>query len=270
MRILFVGDVFGKPGRRILKHHLEWLKEELRVDACIANVENAAAGKGLTPPIAEELFAAGVDLMTMGNHGYDNKGVFELYNQGENRIVRPLNYAADSPGPSEASLTTPEGVRLTVIQVQGRVFMNPTDSPFTALDRYLVSRPPGALIVDVHAEATSEKQALGWYLDGRVTAVIGTHTHVQSADERILPKGTAMITDVGMTGPHDSIIGGDIQQMLRRFLTQLPTGLEVAKGNPKIHAVLIETDPSGRRTERIERHSFAEADLNRGALPDEG
>lgn len=270
MRILFVGDVFGKPGRRILKHHLEWLKEELRVDVCIANVENAAAGKGVTPPIAEELFAAGVDLMTTGNHGYDNKGVFELYSMGETRIVRPLNYVADSPGPTAASVTAPDGVRVTVIQVQGRVFMNPTDSPFTALDRFLESRPAGALILDVHAEATSEKQALGWYLDGRVTAVIGTHTHVQSADERILPQGTAMITDVGMTGPHDSIIGGDIPQMLRRFLTQLPTGLEVAKGNPKIHAVLIETDSSGRRAEKIERHSLAETDLNRGALPHEG
>jgi hypothetical protein len=266
MRILFIGDVFGKPGRRILKHHLEWLREELRVDVCIANAENSAAGKGVTPSTAEELFSAGVDLMSTGNHGYDNKEVFTLFEQGETRIIRALNYPEGSPGPSSTEWNAPSGEKLTLVQVQGRVYMPPCDSPFVAMDKFLVDRPRGAVIVDFHAEATSEKQAMGWHLDGRVTAVIGTHTHVQSADERILPMGTATITDVGMTGPHDGIIGGDKDQMMRRFLTALPTGLEVAKGKPMIHALLVETDASGELAFKVERYSLEESLLNRGAL----
>lgn len=266
MRILFVGDVFGKPGRQILKHHLEWLREELRVDICIANGENAAAGKGMTPKIAEELFGSGVDLMTTGNHCYDNKEVFELFESGESRIIRPYNYPPGSPGPVTASLSLPTGVQVTIVQVMGRVYMAPQRSPFEAMEEFLAARPMGAVIVDIHAEATSEKQAMAWYLDGRVTAVIGTHTHVQTADARILPNGTAALTDVGMTGPHDGIIGGDRQQMLRRFLTAIPTGLEVAKGDPMIHAALIETEPNGEKAVSIQRYSFGERDLNRGAL----
>jgi len=266
MRVFFVGDVFGKPGRRILKLHLEWLREELRVDACVANVENAAAGKGLTLKIAEELFTAGVDLMTTGNHVYDNKEIFEIFENGEERIVRPLNYPDGSPGAVSATWKSAIGDRLTVVQLMGRVHLSPVDSPFATIDAFLENRPAGAVFVDVHAEATSEKQAFGWYLDGRVTAVIGTHTHVQTADARILPKGTAAITDVGMTGPHDGIIGGDRDQMMRRFLTKLPTGLEVAKGSPMIHALLVETDESGLRARKVERFSLGERDLNKGIL----
>lgn len=266
MRILFIGDIFGKPGRRILKHHLEWLREELRVDVCVANGENAASGKGLTPAVAEEIFSCGVDLMTTGNHCYDNKEVFELFQKGEERIIRPLNYPPESPGPSSAGWTSPSGEHLTIVQLMGRVFMPPCDSPFTAIDGFLKDCPRGAILVDVHAEATSEKQAMAWFLDGRVTAVIGTHTHVQTADERILPKGTAAITDAGMTGPHDGIIGGDTNQMMRRFLTHLPTGLEVAKGNPMIHALLVETDQSGILAATVERYALAESQLNRGSL----
>jgi hypothetical protein len=266
VRILFIGDIFGKPGRRILKLHLEWLREELRADVCIANVENAAAGKGITEKIALELFDCGVDLMTLGNHAYDNKDVFNLFQKGEERVVRALNYPDDSPGPDSARWTSGNGAQVTVVQLMGRVHLPPCDSPFTAIDAFLENAPSGAIVVDVHAEATSEKQAFGWYLDGRVTAVIGTHTHVQSADERILPKGTATITDVGMTGPHDGIIGGATDVMMRRFLTKLPTGLEVAKGDPKIHALLVETDESGRRAVAVERYSLGETDLNKGIL----
>lgn len=266
MRIFFIGDVFGKPGRRILKHHLEWLREELRVDVCVANGENAASGKGITPSVAEELFSSGVDLLTTGNHCYDNKDVFDLFEKGEERIVRPLNYPVGSPGPICARWSSPSAGSLTVVQLMGRVYMPPCDSPFTAIDAFLESAPSSAILVDVHAEATSEKQALAWYLDGRVTAVVGTHTHVQTADERILPHGTAAITDVGMTGPHDGIIGGELKQMMRRFLTVLPTGLEVAKGNPMIHAVLIETGVGGSAAGTIERFSLGENQLNRGSI----
>lgn len=267
MRIFFIGDVFGKPGRRILKLHLEWLREELRADVCIANVENSAAGKGLTEKIASELFTAGVDLMTLGNHAYDNKDIFNLFAKGEERVVRPLNYPEDSPGPCCASWRSGNGERLTLIQLMGRVHLPPVDSPFDAVDGFLKDQPPpGAVIVDAHAEATSEKQALAWHLDGRVTAVIGTHTHVQSADERILPKGTAAITDVGMTGPHEGIIGGDRDTMMRRFLTKLPTGLEVAKGDPRIQAIVLETDENGQLAEKVERYSLGESDLNKGIL----
>jgi len=265
MRILFVGDIFGKPGRKILSQHLEWLREELRADVCIANAENSAAGKGLTPKIADELFRCGVDLMTMGNHIYDNKEIFNLFERGEDRVVRPLNYPEGSPGAASATFTA-NGAQVTVVQLMGRVFMTPVDSPFDAVDEFLEDCPQGALIVDIHGEATSEKQAMAWHLDGRVTAVIGTHTHVQSADERILPGGTAAITDVGMTGPHDGIIGGDTNQMMRRFLTRMPAHLEVAKDRPMIHALLIETDDSGRLASKVERYSLAEKDLNRGAL----
>ena len=266
MRIFFLGDVFGKPGRRILKLHLEWLREELRVDVCVANVENAAAGKGLNAKIVDELFTAGIDLMTTGNHVYDNKEVFQVFENGEERIVRPLNYPEGSPGPVLANWKSPGGDWLTVVQLIGRVHLPPVDSPFVAIDHFLEDRPQGAVIVDLHAEATSEKQAFGWYLDGRVTAVIGTHTHVQTTDARILPKGTATITDVGMTGPHDGIIGGETNQMMRRFLTRLPTGLEVARGDPRIHALLVETDSSGQLAAQVERYSLGESDLNKGIL----
>ncbi|MCA9446522.1 MAG: TIGR00282 family metallophosphoesterase [Candidatus Omnitrophica bacterium] len=265
MRILFLGDIFGKPGRKIVKNHLEWLREELRADVVIANGENAAAGKGITPRIANELFTAGIDLMSLGNHAYDNKEVFDLFESGEDRVVRPLNYAKDSPGPYSTRFAV-NGQQVTLVQLIGRVYMPPVDSPFEAIDHFLRDAPHGPIVVDIHCEATSEKQALAWYLDGRVTAVIGTHTHVQSADERILPEGTAAITDVGMTGPHDGIIGGDKNAMMRRFLTQLPTGLEVAKGDPKIHAVVVETRENDRLAQKIERYSLAESDLNKGIL----
>lgn len=253
MKILFIGDVTGKPGRKILADRLPGLRRSHGVDAVIANGENAAGGKGLTAGVAAELFAAGVDGLTGGNHIWQNREAYNLLD-ADPRVLRPANYPPGVPGRGAAVITAAGGARLGVLNLQGRVFMNHIDDPFRAgreQAEALRAQVP-VVVVDVHAEATSEKVAMGWYLDGRVSAVIGTHTHVQTADERILPGGTAYITDVGMTGPRDGIIGMAREGILERFLTQLPVKFEVAPGAVQLNGVIVTVAGDGRAT-AIER-----------------
>ena len=244
-----VGDAVGRPGRRAAAALLPKLRRELEIDLIIANGENAAAGRGLTLGSAEELLAAGVDIITSGNHIWDQKEIIN-HLDGALPIVRPLNYPAGAPGRGVI-----EQAGVTVINLQGRVFMANIDCPFRAADEVLANLPrESIIIVDMHAEATSEKVALGWYLDGRVSAVLGTHTHVGTADTRILPQGTAFVCDVGMTGARDSIIGDDVDCVLRRFLTAMPVRLEVASGPALVlNSVLVEVDEGTGRAQRIQR-----------------
>lgn len=253
MKILFIGDVTGKPGRKILAGRLPGLRRSHGVDVVIANGENAAGGKGLTAGVAAELFAAGVDGLTGGNHIWQNREAYDLLD-ADPRVLRPANYPPGAPGRGAAVITAAGGARLGVLNLQGRVFMNHIDDPFRAgreQAEVLRAQVP-VVVVDIHAEATSEKVAMGWYLDGRVSAVIGTHTHVQTADERILPGGTAYITDVGMTGPRDGIIGMAREGILERFLTQLPIRFEVAPGPVQLNGVIVTVAEDGRAT-AIER-----------------
>lgn len=223
------------------------------LDLVIANCENAAAGFGITPRLVQELLALGIDVLTGGNHIWDRKEILEYFPQ-EPRLLRPANYPG---GPGQGSYVgrTKSGVEYAVTNLQGRVFMAQTDCPFRAADRELEKLPASCKIriVDMHAEATSEKQAMGWYLDGRVTAVIGTHTHIPTADERVLPNGTAYITDVGMTGPHDSVIGITKETILQRFLTQIPSRFDAAEKDPRLSAVLVRAEPESGRALAIER-----------------
>ena len=245
MRVLFIGDIFGKPGRRLVQEKLHGLIQEYRVDFCIANVENAAAGFGITPQIAEDLLNSEIDLLTSGNHIWDKRAIVPYLSE-QPRLLRPHNYPAGTPGTGIFIGDTNCGVRIGVLNLQGRVFMAPIDCPFTtglaAIE--LIRKQTPIIIVDFHAEATSEKQAFGWYIDGRVSAVVGSHTHVQTADERILPRGTAYITDLGMTGPHDSVIGSVPELALERLIRQIPVRLEPASGNLRICGVLIDIDES--------------------------
>jgi len=253
MRVLFIGDVFGRPGRKALESQLGYLKSFYGADFCIANAENAAAGKGITYDVAQELYAAGVDIITLGNHAWDNKDVFSFIDD-DRRIVRAYNYPPGVPGRGFTTFETPLGTKITIAQIFARLFMLNVDCPFRGADNLL--RETGddhILILDLHGEATSEKVALGWYLDGRVTAVIGTHTHIPTADERILPKGTAYITDVGMTGPYDSVIGMEIETATERFLTTLKKPFKVATENVKISGVLITVDDLTKKAVSIER-----------------
>jgi len=243
-----VGDVHGRPGRRAVARRVPSLRRELEVDFVVANAENSAGGVGLTPQTAAELFAAGVDALTGGNHTWAKREAYELLNS-DPRVVRPANYPPGVPGQGSTVIRR-GGAALAVLNLQGRVFMEPLDDPFRVareeVDRLRELTP--FVLVDFHAEATSEKLALGYFLDGRVTAVVGTHTHVQTADERVLPGGTAYITDVGMTGPRDGVIGMDRDAILQRFLLQLPVRFEVASGAVQFNAVLVEADASGRAT----------------------
>lgn len=254
MRVFFIGDIFGKPGRRLIQEKLQGLIHEYRIDFCIANVENAAAGFGVTPQIAEDLLRAGVDCMTTGNHIWDKRAVVP-YLAEQPRLLRPHNYPRGVPGTGIFLGDTNCGVRVGVLSLQGRVFMTAIDCPFTvalaAVEQ--MRRETPVIIVDFHAEATSEKQALGWHLDGRVSAVAGTHTHVLTADERVLPGGTAYITDLGMTGPHDSVIGSEPRLALERLLLGLPNRLEPASGNLKICGAVIDIRESDGRALSIER-----------------
>lgn len=246
MRILFVGDVHGKPGRRAVARRVPVLRRELGVDFVVANAENSAGGVGLTAKTAAELFEAGVDALTGGNHTWAKREAYELLDS-DPRLVRPANYPPGVPGHGSTVVRRGD-LALAVLNLQGRVFMDPLDDPFrvarSEVERLRDHTP--FVLVDFHAEATSEKIAMGYYLDGRVTAVVGTHTHVQTADERILPGGTAYITDVGMTGPRDGVIGVDREAILQRFLTQLPVRFEVAGGPAQFSAVLVEADGDGR------------------------
>jgi len=259
MRILFIGDIVGSPGRQIVREELARLIEEQRVDVAIANCENAAAGFGITPRLADELLAAGVEVLSGGNHIFDKKEILE-YMTKQPRLVRPANLPPGVPGSGVYAGKSKGGVPYALLNIQGRVFMSSSDCPFRTADVELakLAGENGAsgvkvILVDFHAEATSEKQAMGWYLDGRVTAVVGTHTHVATADEQVLPKGTAYITDVGMTGPHDSVIGMNKEAIVRRFLDSLPARFEVAEADARLNAVVIDADETTGLARSISR-----------------
>ena len=253
MRILFIGDVVGSPGREMLTKHLAEIVARERVDLVIINGENSAAGFGITPKIADELLALGADVITGGNHSWDKKEIQE-YIPNEPRLLRPANFPK-SPGRGLYVGISRGGIRYAVLNLQGRVFMTQLDCPFRTADAELAKIPSDVkvIFVDMHAEATSEKQAMGWYLDGRVSVVVGTHTHVATADERVLPNGTAFITDVGMTGPHESVIGMDRGAMVKRFLDSMPTRFEVAIGDVRINGILADVDDSTGRARSISR-----------------
>jgi len=259
MRVLFIGDVVGSPGRQIVHDRLADIVAQQQIDLVIANGENAASGFGITPRLTDELLAAGIDVLTGGNHIWDRKEILE-YIPHQPRLIRPANFPSGNPGSGVFLGTAKNGRPYAVIDLQGRVFMAPIECPFRTADRILGELPPEVqvVIVDMHAEATSEKLAMGWYLDGRVTAVIGTHTHVATADERILPRGTAYISDVGMSGPHGGVIGMDRDGIIKRFLDAMPAKFDVASGDVQMNAVLIETEDGGqgRGARSIERLRF--------------
>jgi metallophosphoesterase (TIGR00282 family) len=254
MRILFVGDVIGKPGRKALQRLLPRLVDEKRADYVIVNVENAAGGFGVTPDVLAELAELPIHCYTSGNHVWDKKEVVELF-QREPRLLRPANYPEGNPGKGVHVGESAAGVKVATMHLEGQVFMKNLDSPFRVADRLLTELPKGVKVVfvDFHAEATSEKQALGIHLDGRVSAVVGTHTHVPTADERLLPGGTAFLTDVGMTGPYEGVIGFKSDRVLQRFLLQTPVSFEVAKRDVRVAAALIDVDEATGRARGIER-----------------
>ena len=254
MRILFIGDIFGRPGRDIVKRAVPALVEHRQIDFVVANGENSAAGFGVTGDIADTLFGYGIDVLTTGNHVWDKKEVLE-YIPRQPKLLRPANFPSGVPGRGSYLAKTRTGEPVGVVNVMGRVFMTPLDDPFAIALREIeaLRAKTRIVIVDFHAEATSEKIAMAWHLDGRATAVIGTHTHVQTADERLLPKGTACMTDVGMTGPHDSIIGVATEAALGRFLTAMPARFEAATGPGRLNAAIITADPATGKATQIER-----------------
>jgi len=256
MNLLFIGDIFAHPGRRIVADHLQDIAETNQIDLVIANAENAAGGFGVTPPIAEELFALGIDVLTSGNHIWDKREVYDYFVR-QPRLLRPANYA-DAPGSGVIVLSARSGVECAVVNLQGRVYMPATDCPFRKADEILEGLDPAIKVrfVDFHAEVTSEKIAMGWYLDGRVSAVIGTHTHIPTADTRILPGGTAYQTDCGMTGPYHSVIGVETGTIIKRFLTSLPVRMEPARGEPELHSVIIDVDETTGKARSIRRHAI--------------
>src|ERR1700704_3510342 len=262
IRLLFIGDIVGRPGRDLVRQGLAGLVEYHSVDFVIANAENAAAGFGITREIGDHLLEWGVDVMTSGNHIWDKKEALD-YIGAEPRLLRPANYPAGAPGNGSYLARTRDGRSVGIVNVMGRVFMLNIDDPFKVVLREIeaLKERTRIVFVDFHAEATSEKIAMGWHLDGKVTAVVGTHTHVQTADERILPKGTAYLTDVGMTGPHDSIIGVEIEAALGKFLTGLPAKFETATGNPRLNAVIVEADEQSGRGVDTERLSYSAEEL---------
>ena len=262
MNILFIGDIVGRPGRELIRKGARALAEKHAADLVIANAENAAAGFGITKDIGDTLLELGIDVMTSGNHIWDKKEVLE-YIAGEPRLLRPANYPAGVTGRGSYIARTGDGREVGVINVMGRVFMTPIDDPFAVVLREIeaIRHRTRVIIVDFHAEATSEKVAMGWHLDGKATLVVGTHTHVQTADERILPGGTAYMTDAGMTGPHDSIIGMEREPSLARFLTGMPTKFEPATGNPRLNGVLVTADDKTGRATAVRRISYSDAEL---------
>ena len=262
MRILFIGDIFGRPGREIVRRALPALIERESLDFVIANVENAAAGFGITGDIADAILSYGVDAMTTGNHVWDKKEVLD-YIPRQPKLLRPANFPAGVPGRGSYLGRTRTGEPIGVINVMGRIFMQPLDDPFAIVLEQIDALRAKArvIIVDFHAEATSEKVAMAWHLDGRVTGVFGTHTHVQTADERILPKGTAAITDAGMTGPHDSIIGVVTDAALGRFLTSMPAKFEPAAGPARLNAILVTADLATGRATAVERLNLSAAEV---------
>jgi hypothetical protein len=254
VNILFIGDIVGSPGREAVKRLLPELQKEHSLDFVIANAENAAGGSGITAGIAEELFDAGVNVLTSGDHIWKKREILEIINQ-EERILRPVNFPAGAPGRGEGIFKTRKGAKIGVVNVQGRVFLEALECPFKTAKAAIeqLAKETKVIIVDIHAEATSEKVALGWYLDGRVSACLGTHTHIQTADERILPGGSAYITDVGMTGPYDSVIGRRVEDVLERFITSVPVRFEVAKENVQLHGAVIDVDEKTGKANSITR-----------------
>ena len=261
-RLLFIGDIVGRPGRELVRRGLAALVAHHHIDLVVANVETAAAGVGVTPEIADDFLSYGIHVMTGGNHTWDKKEIFPYFAE-QPRLIRPANFPAGAPGRGVSVVTAGNGVPVAVINVMGRVFMTAIDDPFrVVLDEIAaVKTEARVVLVDFHAEATSEKIAMGWHLDGRVAAMVGTHTHVQTADERILPQGTAYITDVGMTGPHDSVIGVEKSAILQRFLTALPQRFETATENPRLNAVIIDADEMTGRAKAIGRVSLSSQDI---------
>jgi metallophosphoesterase (TIGR00282 family) len=263
MNLLFVGDIVGRPGRDLVRAGLDALVATYGVDFVIVNGENAAGGNGITREIGDSLFAQGVDVVTSGNHIWDKREALD-YIAVEPRLLRPGNYP-DAPGRGSYVARARNGRSVAVLNLMGRVHMASLDDPFRLAEREVASlreRTP-IVFVDFHAEATSEKIAMGWFLDGRVTAVVGTHTHVQTADARVLPGGTAYLTDVGMTGPHDGVIGVEKEAVIQRFLTGLPARFETASGDPRLHAVVVNADEATGRARGIERLSLSLDDLKK-------
>jgi metallophosphoesterase (TIGR00282 family) len=261
-RILFIGDIVGRPGRELVRRGLAALVDHHQIDIVIANAENAAAGFGITREIGDQILAWGVDVMTSGNHIWDKKEAI-TYIGVEPRLVRPANFPAGVPGNGSCLARTTDGRTVGVINVMGRVFMANIDDPFAVVLREIeaMRQRTRVIFVDFHAEATSEKIAMGWHLDGKVAAVVGTHTHVQTADERILPKGTAYLTDVGMTGPHDSVIGVEVEVALGRFLNAMPARFEPATANPRLNAVVVDADERSGLATDIERLSYSHEEI---------
>ncbi len=260
MRILFIGDIFGRPGRTIVRERLPELVKQHSVDLIIANGENAAAGFGITGALAEELFEMGIEVLTSGNHIWDKREILEFFESANGnpysparRLLRPANYPSTLPGWGLFQGKTKANVPYAVMNLQGRVFMTSNDDPFRVADELLKRVTEKIILVDIHAEATSEKISMGWYLDGRVTAVLGTHTHIPTADEHVLPNGTAYQTDVGMTGPYDSVIGVKKELVINRFLTNMPARFEAASGDVRLCAVVIDCDESSGKARSIKR-----------------
>ncbi len=253
IRILCLGDIVGAPGRSILAARLPDYRREAKVDLVIANAENAARGSGLTPAAYRVIRAAGVDVCTSGDHIFKRSEVAKVFKSDPERLLRPLNYPASAPGRGATTVETESGVRVAVANVQGRVFTGPADDPFRVLEELYATLDTKVWVVDVHAEATSEKRALGWYLDGRASIVFGTHTHVPTADEELLPGGTAYITDVGMCGPYRSVIGRRTDRVLKKFVTNVNTPFEVAEGDERACGILVEVDPETGKAASIER-----------------
>jgi 2',3'-cyclic-nucleotide 2'-phosphodiesterase len=256
MNILFIGDIFASPGRGLVARYLQEIITEEKIQLAIANAENSAGGFGITPSIADELFSLGLDVITSGNHIWDKKEIFD-YLPREPRLLRPGNYPADLPGSGLLVTKARNGVPVAIVNLQGRVYLPAIEDPFRMADSILKSLDPAVKVrfVDFHAELTSEKMAMGWYLDGRVSAMVGTHTHIPTADERILPGGTAYQTDVGMTGPYDSVIGSEKSLAIRRFLTGMPIRLDNAKSGTELHAVIVTVDPATGHATAIRRYT---------------
>ena len=253
MKILFIGDVVGNLGRKTVKEMIPKIKKEYGIDFCIANCENAAGGSGITYVVAQELYKSGIDGITMGNHTWSKKEILNFI-ESDPKIVRPANFPRETPG-TGSTILEKDKLKLGLINVQGRVYMSAADCPFKAAERELetLKKQVKVVIVDIHAEATSEKCALAWYLDGRASCVFGTHTHVQTADERILPNGTAYLTDVGMTGPYEGIIGMDRDIIIKKLILHMPERFELAQGKVQFNAVVVDVDERTGRTNSIVR-----------------
>ena len=256
MRLLFIGDIFGHAGRTIVADHLADIRKTQEIDIVIANIENSAAGFGITPSVAEELFRYGIDVMTSGNHIWDKRDIYEYFPR-QPRLLRPANFPAPAPGSGLYIHTTSAGAKCAVINLQGRVYMANTDCPFRKADEILSNLPADVRVrfIDFHAEVTSEKMAMGWYVDGRVSAMVGTHTHIPTADTRILPGGTAYQTDCGMSGPYDSVIGVEKEPVIQKFLTSMPVKMEPAKKMVELHSVIVDVDEATGKATAVRRHS---------------